>query len=585
MATRRHSFVPRLAVLEDRCVPALVANPDGLTIHDSVTHTNWLANANLAANPLMHFGVDGINPDGSMTWTQALKWVYEMNQYPNPDGTVGYLHHTDWTLPGNFGGAGFNQAVSDMGELYYTEFAGQAGESVSDIFAATPRLGDLFKNFQPYLYWDGDNVFPGGAEFSFGTGYTSTTKDINVSYVIPEYPDGPPPPPAPDPGSYNTMPAGSVAVSPSLVSQNNGQVVHDTALDVYWLADANLAKTNTFGLAQGVNPDPKNPAIININPDGSMNHITADAWIVAMNQADYLGHNNWRLPIATDTSANFYISGSGVGIAFQGSELGELYYKELGSQAGSNILLTHDSAASLFRNFQPYTYWSGTHTDLNPNGNGYSSFSFGSGFQGANFDKDQMYVIPVYDGPRFVAAVGENNGAAQRSMVTSIQVTFNTAVSIAPGAFTLTYLGGPAGTVGSTVGHFAVSTTTAGGVTVATLSDFSGADTTIGISATAYGSLIDGRYALTVTGSAVTANGVPMPADFTFADGGSTTGNQLYRLFGDSNGDRVVNVADLTNFRSVYGATATDATFDVDLNGVINVADLAAFRAHFGVAV
>jgi hypothetical protein len=91
-----------------------------------------------------------------------------------------------------------------------------------------------------------------------------------------------------------------------------------------------------------------------------------------------------------------------VGDAFQGSELGELYYTELGSQAGSTILRTHDADAALFHNFQPYLYWSGTHTEHNQNGNGHSTFSLESGFQGANTDNNEMYVIPVFDGTRTV---------------------------------------------------------------------------------------------------------------------------------------------------------------------------------------
>jgi hypothetical protein len=401
---RRRPVVPRLEVLEDRRVPTLTLNPDGMTVHDSVTNMNWLANADLAAtvNPDgtpnrdgMTFGVQSINPDGSMTWTQALKWVYEMNQFKNPDGSVGYLHHTDWALPGKFAGAGFNQTTSDMGELFYNEFGGKAGESVADIFSSNPKLTRLFKNFQAYLYWDQDAKFPGGAQFSFGNGFQGTSKDIDVMYAIPEYHGANP---SIDPGAYDSMPTGSVPVSPSLVPVDNGHILHDTALDIDWLADANLAKTNPFGLHQGVNPHPKDPKFINVNLDGSMNYNTAVAWVTAMNAQDYLGHNDWRLPITTDTKANYYISGGGVGKAFRGSEMGELYYRELGGQAGSTILLTHDSFAAFFHHFQPYVYWSGTHTTLHEKGHGYSTLSFGSGFQGANFNNDALYVIPVRDG-------------------------------------------------------------------------------------------------------------------------------------------------------------------------------------------
>src|SRR5207244_3728917 len=117
-----------------------------------------------------------------------------------------------------------------------------------------------------------------------------------------------------------------------------------------------------------------------------------------------------------------------------------------------------------------------------------------------------------------VTVVGENNGAAQRSMVTRIAVTFSTVVTFAgpvAQAFTLTRLSDNA-----TVNVMATPAT-AGGVTVVTLTGFSGA-------AASFGSLADGRYALKVTGSAVTANGVAMASDFTFADSRTSTGNQLF---------------------------------------------------------
>jgi len=91
---------------------------------------------------------------------------------------------------------------------------------------------------------------------------------------------------------------------------------------------------------------------------------------------------------------------------------------------------------------------------------------------------------------------------------------------------------------------------TVGGKTVVTLSGFSGTQTSAG-------SLIDGRYTLTALASQITTatgqqldgNGDGTPGDdFVFADSGTTTGNQLYRLYGDANGDRTVNAADLATY-------------------------------------
>ena len=56
----------------------------------------------------------------------------------------------------------------------------------------------------------------------------------------------------------------------------------------------------------------------------------------------------------------------------------------------------------------------------------------------------------------------------------------------------------------------------------------------------------------------------------------------LHRLYGDANGDRTVNAADLTLFRNVFGAVTTDPTFDFNGDGVINAADLNRFRTNFG---
>ena len=122
---RRRGHVPGLDAPEDRRLMSLVLSPDSLTVNDTRTGMNWLANADLAADPKMHFSVQGINPDGSMTWQTAMDWVAALNK-------ADYLGHDDWILPVtpptdpnaslsnlltgfNFG---LDDYSSDMGELF-----------------------------------------------------------------------------------------------------------------------------------------------------------------------------------------------------------------------------------------------------------------------------------------------------------------------------------------------------------------------------------------------------------------------------------------------------------------------------------
>jgi hypothetical protein len=68
-------------------------------------------------------------------------------------------------------------------------------------------------------------------------------------------------------------------------------------------------------------------------------------------------------------------------------------------------------------------------------------------------------------------------------------------------------------------------------------------------------------------------------------DGENVT--SLFRLFGDINGDRTVNITELTAFRNAFGATTTDANYspflDLNADGVINLTELAQFRNRFGI--
>jgi hypothetical protein len=150
----------------------------------------------------------------------------------------------------------------------------------------------------------------------------------------------------------------------SLVSALGGQVVNDTDLNISWLANANLAATENFGVG-------------GINVNGRMTWITAQSWIIAMNAfnggAGYLGYTNWRLPTLTGTGnpgCTYANSGTdcGYNVNTATSEMAHLFFVELGNKsfyntAGETQLgygLVDDPAnpndESLFTNLQSYRY-------------------------------------------------------------------------------------------------------------------------------------------------------------------------------------------------------------------------------------
>lgn len=155
----------------------------------------------------------------------------------------------------------------------------------------------------------------------------------------------------------------ATSANANLVGSVDGQTIYDTDLNVTWLANANLAATNTFGIS-------------GINANGSMNWNTAQSWIGAMNTANYLGYNDWRLPTTTDASTidacggGSYYSGGCWGFNSTGSEMAHLFYSELGNKAYySTAGVSNQPGYGLvsvgpFINLQPSLYWSGTEATM-----------------------------------------------------------------------------------------------------------------------------------------------------------------------------------------------------------------------------
>ena len=80
----------------------------------------------------------------------------------------------------------------------------------------------------------------------------------------------------------------------------------------------------------------------------------------------------------------------------------------------------------------------------------------------------------------------------------------------------------------------------------------------------------------------VTRAGVPMAEDFVF---GAEEADGFFSFYGDTNGDRTLNVFDLLTFRESFRASEGDANYnfavDFDAGGSVDILDLLQFRTRF----
>jgi hypothetical protein len=357
-----------------------VAVAGGEIVDDGRLGVLWLSNGNLPATET--FGVAGISKNGSMDYATAVRWVQAMNAFNHG---AGYLGHNNWQLPttpgkdlhcdrtGRHGESfGFHCSGSALGSLYYNTLGLQEPNTAVPI----PSMPTgPFSNFQPYLYWSKSpaaDPSQGFVSFSFNTGFQGANVWRNHLYVLPmirgKLPGTPP------------AEGGGLQVNPG------GQTVYDPASQVTWLADANLARTQTFGVAD-------------ISPDGSMDHNTAALWISAMNKGGYLGHTQWELPETGAPDPSCTLKGT-TGFDCTASPMGELYYKQLRLARGASVVSTPDVKIGAFHNIQPYLYWA-CEADAVPSAcqtsgpaDGFEwNFSFGNGFQGTNLVSNYLYVI------------------------------------------------------------------------------------------------------------------------------------------------------------------------------------------------
>ncbi len=163
----------------------------------------------------------------------------------------------------------------------------------------------------------------------------------------------------------------------ALVSQLGGLAVYDTDLDITWLANAHAGAGSAFD--DGIS-----------TTNGEMTWASANAWAASLTVG---GFTDWRLPTSDATCLGFNCTGS---------EMGHLFYNELGGTAGQSILASGDLDLALFTNIQTggAGYWSATEVVLVLPGERIAwGFSFDVGHQGLNDTRlNDMFAWAVRSG-------------------------------------------------------------------------------------------------------------------------------------------------------------------------------------------
>jgi len=194
---------------------------------------------------------------------------------------------------------------------------------------------------------------------------------------------------------------------------NGGEIVYDANNQVYWLADANFAATQSFGIS-------------GIDSNGAMDYPTAQKWVAKLNAYEngrgYLGHNNWQLPATPLIDATCGATGPGgasFGALCKGNALGNLYYVGLGNRYPLDAAPSPGAKVGPLQNLQPSYYW--TNTSGGVRGRGKQVFSFNSGQPDVSETRDAYYyVLPMV--PQTAGPIGGSSMAPSCASGASLEL-------------------------------------------------------------------------------------------------------------------------------------------------------------------
>ena len=241
----------------------------------------------------------GIDRYGFVEWPTADNYISAMN-------AAGFMRHSSWRLPstsfipnnvlGFLGGQHeLDEIIGSRYTMYLPTYEIADYRFVTDTYhpdggrayiseGSTTHIGtgpsDGLTRFAVWPVHDGDigsEVDPAAQQFCADFDGDGFGWDGNMSCV------------------YQNYSLYADAIEPLEPRDLDGdtttvEAYYHPQLEITWLADSRIARSQPFGLSG------------NINADGSFNRtFTASDWLNRLNQASYLGHNQWRLPEARNT--------------------------------------------------------------------------------------------------------------------------------------------------------------------------------------------------------------------------------------------------------------------------------------------
>jgi hypothetical protein len=202
-----------------------------------------------------------------------------------------------------------------------------------------------FRNFQPDHYWSnstgggGDNST---ADFDFVDGSQGGGTGGDFHYVLPMI--------------QGKIPGPPLTSGTGLQVSLDGQTVYDPMSGDTWLADANLAASDTLGLPRCETPT---TPMYCVAQDGSMNDASAVQFKNNMNAYDhgagYLGQTTGQLPPIDASCPTFGCADPNDPMK---NPMGNLFYIQFGLSAGTPVVEPPDIAVGPFLHLWPSTYWS-----------------------------------------------------------------------------------------------------------------------------------------------------------------------------------------------------------------------------------